>query len=277
VRCMNSALSAKMVIEMAHVGAIFALVVVPAIQYGGVMMDPRAMDPYGQALLAYLNGDTLASFVVRRDDGHADDLPVSVFFDGPDDFSEIDRMALSLCTGRVLDIGAGAGRHSLVLQERGVEVLAIDVCSQAIEVMRRRGVRECRCADLFEMEAEQFDTLLLMMHGVGMVEDLAGLDRFLDHAHSLVGPDGQILCHSLDVRFNDSPRHVAYREAIVSAGRYVGEIQMQFEYGGLVGPLFGWLHVDPETYRDHAAERGWAVEVVLQEDDGDYLARLTRS
>ena len=238
-------------------------------------MNPDAMAPYGHSLLDHLNGDTSARVVVRRDDGYRDDLPASEFFRSPSDFSPIEQEALMLCRGYVLDVGAGAGCHSLILQEQGTDVLAIDVSPQAIEVMSRRGVKECRLADIFQFEGGPFDTLLMMNHGLGMVEDLSGLDRFLDHARTILKPDGQIVCDSLDVRCTDAPRHVAYREANRRAGRYIGEIRMRFEYGGRIGPTFGWLHVDPETLADCATMHGWLCQVVHREESGDYLARLT--
>jgi len=237
-------------------------------------VNPEAMEPYGRSLLDFFNGDTLAQVVIRRDDGHADDLPASAFFREPSDFSPIEQAAMALCRGYVLDIGAGTGCHSLALQERGTRVLAIDVSPQALEILSKRGVEKCQHVDVFEFHGGPFDTLLLMMHGIGMVEDIAGLDRFLDHVHKLLKADGQILLDSLDVRCTDNPLHLAYQEANRQAGRYFGEIRLRFEYQGRKGPPFGWLHVDPDTLTDRAAKLGWSCQVVCQEDSGDYLAQL---
>ena len=238
-------------------------------------MNAEAMEPYGQALLDFFNGESLATIVAHRDDGLADDLPASVFFRAPSGFSPIEQAAMALCRGYVLDIGAGTGCHSLALQERGTRVLAIDVSPQAIEILSKRGVEECQQADVFEFHGGPFYTLLLMMHGIGMVEDLAGLDRFLNHAHNLLKPGGQFLFDSLDVRCTDNPRHLAYQEANRRAGRYFGQIRLRFEYQGQSGPHFGWLHVDPDTLVDHGERMGWSCRVVSREDNGDYLAQLT--
>ena len=238
-------------------------------------MNAEAMEPYGQALLDFFNGESLATIVAHRDDGLADDLPASVFFREPSGFSSIEQAALALCKGYVLDIGAGTGCHSLALQERGTRVLAIDVSPQAIEILSKRGVEQRQHADVFEFHEGPFDTLLMMMHGIGMVEDLAGLDRFLSHSHRLLKPDGQLLFDSLDVRCTDYPLHLAYQEANRRAGRYFGEIRLRFEYQGRMGPPFGWLHVDPGTLTDHAERMGWACRVVCRKDNGDYLAQLT--
>jgi 2-polyprenyl-3-methyl-5-hydroxy-6-metoxy-1,4-benzoquinol methylase len=180
------------------------------------------MSPYSSALLDFFNGDRLAKVIVHREDGLKSDMPMDVFFRPPSVFSSLERTALGLCRGEVLDVGAGGGCHSLALQERRIRVLAIDISPQAVEIMSKRGVRQVQCADVFELQASPFDTLLLMMHGLGMVGSLPGLDRFLSHAHHLIKPGGQILCDSLDVHTTTGPIHLAYQEANRRTGRYFG-------------------------------------------------------
>jgi cyclopropane fatty-acyl-phospholipid synthase-like methyltransferase len=184
--------------------------------------------------------------------------------------------ALGRCRGRVLDIGAGTGLHSVVLQSRGLMVTAIDISPQAVGIMSERGVGDVQCADILEFDGGPFDTLVMLGHGIGMVEDLAGLDRFLERARSLVPRDGQVLLHSLDVRRTKDPDHLDYQEAVRRAGRYIGEIRMQFVFEGETGPVCGWLHLDPETLKRHAESAGWTCNKVMEEESGDYLARLTR-
>jgi SAM-dependent methyltransferase len=238
-------------------------------------MDPAAMTPHGRALLAYADGDTAAAQIIRRDDGNEASIPVSLFFRTPDQFWPIERAALARCEGHVLDIGAGSGLHTLALEARGLSVTAIDISPEAVAVMRRRGVRDARVSDIYAFEDGPFDTLLMLGHGIGIAETLAGLDRFLTHAPRLTASDGRLLVTSLDVRRSDAPENVAYREANRRAERYAGEIRIQMEFAGTAGPYCGWLHVDAETLEDHARKAGWTCEVVHQEESGDYLARLT--
>ena len=238
-------------------------------------MDTEAMEPYGRSLIDFFNGDISAKVIVHRDDGLSEEMPTSIFFRKPSDFSPVEQKAIMLCRGYVLDVGAGAGCQSLTLQDRGIRVLAIDVSPQAIEIMSKRGVKEYKQVDVFEYHKESFDTLLMMGHGIGIVGDLSGLDRLLQHTHKLLKPDGQIVFDSLDVRCTDNPRHLAYQESNRQAGRYFGEFRMRFEYKGQTGPSFKWLHVDPETLTDHAQRTGWSCRVVCQEDDGNYLVQLT--
>jgi len=240
-------------------------------------VDSDAMAPYGQALLDYFNGDAKATVVVEREDGLRSDMPVGAFFREETKFSLIDQAALALCREHVLDVGAGAGCHSLVLQQRGHPVLAVDVSPAAVEIMRKRCVEHAVRADIFELRDGPFDTLPMMMHGIGMVETLSGLDRFLHNAHTLLSPRGQIVLDSLDVRETTDPGHLAYQQALRRAGRYVGEIRMRFEYQGQTGPTFGWLHVDPETLAQRARRANWRCRVVRRETNGDYLAQLEAS
>jgi SAM-dependent methyltransferase len=239
-------------------------------------MKSAPWKPHGAALLDYAQGETSAEVVVHGDDGDTEIVPVRVFFRGPADFSALEEAALDLCRGRVLDAGAGSGCHSLVLQEQGLAVCAIDIAPEAVEVMRRRGVQDARRADIFSFEAEPFDTILLMMNGIGVVGDLAGLDRFLAEVGRLLKPDGQILLDSYDPGWTQDPVEAGCPGTRVRPGRYPGEMRFQLEYNGVTGPPLEWLFVDAGTLADHAGRAGWSCEVLWQEEEGHYLARLTR-
>jgi SAM-dependent methyltransferase len=222
--------------------------------------------PHGLALRDFLAGDLDAEVIVRAEDGEEERTPARVFVRGPADFSALDEAALDLCRGRVLDVGAGAGCHSLVLQARGISVTALDVSPEAVDVMRRRGVRDVRCGDVFAFAGERFDTVLILMNGIGLVGTLVGLDRFLRGVSRLVSPGGQILLDS----FDPGPQ---------TPGRshgYAGEMRFQLEYRGVRGAYYHFVFLDFETLRRRAAPAGWCCESIWQEDEGHYLARLTR-
>jgi SAM-dependent methyltransferase len=239
-------------------------------------VNQRALAPFGAALQGYHTGDSEAVLVIRRDDGFEDPIPVEHFFRPPAEFSKIELHALELCWGRVLDIGAGSGLHSLYLQSAGLEVTALDIDPSAVRVMSDRGVRELRLIDFGEFVGGPYDSLLLLGHGIGMVEDLEGLDRFLSHIPTITSPDAQILVHSRDVRMTEGPSHLGYHERNRQLGRYAGEIRLQFEYQGVAGPFCGWLHVDPLTLEARARPAGWNSEVALEGKSGEYLAVLRR-
>lgn len=237
-------------------------------------MNDDAMAPFGRALLAFLDGDASAEVILEREDGMRVPLPAGYFFRPPDQLSAIERAALDACRGHVLDIGAGAGIHSLILQDRGVRVTALDLCPDAVAVMRRRGVRNVRHGNVAAFDGGPFGTLLLLGHGIGMVEDLPGLDAFLAHASRLAGVGGRILVHSMDVTRTAEPVHLNYQAALARDGRYVGATRIRFRFAGECGPLCGWLQVDPETLATRAVRAGWATRLLVEETSGDYLAEL---
>lgn len=230
-------------------------------------VDPAAWAPHGAALRAYMEGDREACLVVE-DDFQRELLPVSIFFRTPEAFFPYEVHALELCRGRVLDAGAGTGCTSLVLQERGYEVVAIDVVPEAVEIMRARGVRDARQADLFSLRDEQFDTVLLLMNGLGLAGTVAGLPLLLQHLHRLVAAGGQVLADSTDVRTTPPPRG--------PAGRYTGELQFRLEFAGRRGASFPQLYADPALVGRHARDTGWRSDVVFRGEHGSWLARLER-
>lgn len=239
-------------------------------------MNAEAMRPFGNALLAYADGDSAAELIIRRDDGVETPLPVKVFFRHPSQFTPIDCAAIDQCSGRVLDVGGGTGIHAVVAQQSGLVVTAIDVNPAAVDIMRRAGVKDVRCVDVFEFRDGPYDTILMLGHGIGMVETIDGLDRFLSHAHALVSDGGQILLDSLDVRATQDAANLAYHQANRQSGRYIGEVRMQFEFDGELGPYCGWLQIDDNTLRQHADAAGWRCQVVQRGAGGGYLARLTK-
>ena len=233
------------------------------------------MKPYGLALLDYYTGNLSATLISYRDDGWRDELPMRMFFRQPQEYN-LERTALDLCHGHVLDGGAGTGIHSVFLQERGLVACAIDVSPEAVQIMRDRGVLDVRQSDILSFNDDEFDTVIMMGHGIGVVEDIAGLSSFLKHAPRLLKPSGQILFTSLDVRVSNNPTHLEYQKRNLNSGRYFGEVRMQFEYGSIRGPLFGWLHIDAETFSNYASKAGWNCDVIQRQPDGNYLGRLTR-
>jgi SAM-dependent methyltransferase len=239
------------------------------------MINAAAMKPLGAAITDYYRGNREAAVSMCRDDGVVDMLAISTFFRESTAIL-LDKTALEHCRGRVLDVGAGVGIHSLYLQNNGFDVCAMDISPEACEVMQKRGVKQVYCASITDFTAGPFDTLLILGRSICMVENLAGVDDFLKDARRLVKRGGQILLNSLDVSKTSDPQHLAYQKANRQSGRYIGEIKLYLEYKGVKGPVTGLLHVDAATLAEHAAGAGWLCESLVQEKDGNYLARLTR-
>ncbi len=237
-----------------------------------------AFAPLGRALADWNAGDTGHPVVAHRDDGGRQSMPAATFFRGESDFSAIEQTALTLSGSRVLDAGAGAGCHSLALIADGRSVRAIDVVPEAVDVMRARGISDARAADLFDHHpTEPFDTVLMLMNGLGLVGALADLPRLFDALERLVAPSGSALVDSIDLRRSREPSVLAGVLSREVSGRYAGDVRFHLEYRGSRGAEYPWLFADPWTLERAAAARGWHASVVCEEDEGRYLARLIRS
>ena len=187
---------------------------------------------------------------------------------------EIERKALDIATGRTLDVGAGSGCHSLVLQEKGIDVTAIDISPLAVETMKDRGVQKVIEQDFFTLEGQQYDTILMLMNGIGIVGTLERLPEFFRHLDKILAPGGQVLCDSSDISyvFEDETGMIEIPNEMV----YYGEHSFQMQYKDTIGEPFDWLYIDADTLREQAAKSGYAVEVVAKGEHYDYLARITK-
>jgi SAM-dependent methyltransferase len=230
-------------------------------------------DPLGEALLAYQRGQKKAVIQVYSDIAIDDVIPVRYMFRVFDEMPAWEQIALRSCQGRVLDIGAGAGGHALWLEAQGHEVVAMDVSPGAVAAMQARGVKQPLHADIQGWQpGERFDTLLLMMNGIGLVGDLHGLHDFLVEARSWLHPGGQILLDSSDLRYLYEAEQVSLP---LPDGRYHGIVHYQMTFGAVQGESFAWLYLDCPKLTRQAAHAGWTCECIAQGPHHEYLARLT--
>lgn len=225
-------------------------------------------DLLGQALSDYYNYDRDHTLWVHDTLGPKVDMPVSVYFRPEKDMPELELEALRHCKGHVLDIGAGAGSHALVLQDRDIQVTALDISPLAADVMRLRGVDDVMNRDIFQLNDQRYDTLLLMMNGIGLCSNIQGLHRFLKYAKNLLAPGGQLLFDSSDVAY-------LYEDEVPATAHYYGEIRCRYEYKKQKTDWFSWLYVDRETLASVALQEGYTTEILFEDNDDQYLARLT--
>ncbi|MGA1984313.1 MAG: class I SAM-dependent methyltransferase [Acidobacteriaceae bacterium] len=234
---------------------------------------PQALNPYSQAMLDYWHGDSEATYSIRRDDGFSQEIRVAPSFD-TSHFNPLEQLAMSCSTGRILDTGAGVGRHTLFLQQSGRNVTALELEPELAAIMLERGVEKSFANNIFTLEGVQFDTILMLMNGFGLVGTLAGADAFFEHARHLVSPEGQILCDSLDVRRTTNPTHLALQQSNLRMGKPIGQMNFCIKYQGKCGEPFDWLHLDFGGLSDLARNHGWTAELLAQEENGHYLAKL---
>lgn len=239
------------------------------------MLSPDK-DPLGQAIIDYYyNGVEDAEITVLTDIADDDVIPAKLLFRDVDSMPELERIALDNCKGKTLDVGAGAGSHSLELQNRGLEVYTIDISPGAVKVMNDRGLKHVREIAFFDLpDTEKYDTLLLMMNGVGLVANLAGFKRFLKKADKLLNPGGQILFDTSDIEYlymeGDGSKWIDLNAT------YYGEVVYQMLYKNAICPKFGWLYLDILTLTDLARDNGFNVQLLFDDAHFNYLVRLTR-
>ncbi len=242
-------------------------------------MYSNPFDPLGVAITDYQSGKKSAKISVFSDFEIPSELTVDRFFREPDEFPPIESTALSLCKGRVLDIGAGAGCHVLALQEMGHDTVGMDISDAIVNVMVERGVKHSICADIFNLSADQiddlgrFDTILMMMNGIGVAGDIIKLSQFLGITKALLNPGGRMIFDSVDLRETCTDAEIRARE-LASERSYFGEVTYQFMYRGNKGPEFNWLFIDPDLLHQIADENGWVVAAIHTMDNGRYVAHL---
>lgn len=223
-----------------------------------------AYAPFGQALLAYWQGNESAALILEFKTGPKKLLPVSVFFRSHGDFFPTEN-AFEYCRGQILVVGAGTGVHALELEKRGYEVTAIDICPQAVHIMEERGLKDARQQDFLQFDGERFDTIIMLGHNIGMCETLKGIKGILRKCEKHLRPGGCLLVNSVkEPGSATSPSHKGYP----------GELEFRLSHEGNVGPWIRWLHVDFETLTFHALECGWSIVKLIGTEEGGFLARL---
>ena len=225
------------------------------------------MDVYGNALSDFHSGKEEESLFLNASYGGTEEMPVWYFFRSYDEMPEMEQMALSIADGDILDVGAGAGCHALVLQQMGKNVTAIDTSKKAVEIMKSDGLENAIEADYFKFNARKFDTILLLMNGIGMVGKLDRLKVFLNHAKTLLKPDGQLIFDTSDIKY-------LYEDGQLPSDHYYGEVSFQYEYQGRKGDWFDWVYIDEDTLADLAEECGWFLYYLHNDENGQYLARM---
>ncbi|MBF6607489.1 MAG: class I SAM-dependent methyltransferase [Flavobacterium sp.] len=227
-------------------------------------------DLIGQAIYDYYINEDPADLITETSISEADVMPVEYFFREFSAMPEIEQVALMNTYGKVLDVGCGAGSHALYLQNRNIEVVAIDISPLAIKTCALRGVKNAMVADIMQMEG-QFDTILLMMNGTGICGELENLTAFLAKLKSLLAPGGQILIDSSDIvyMYTDEQEFTRLPEK-----GYYGELTFYVKYKNQMAEPFPWLYTDFAMLEKHAHHAGLQAEVLLQGEHYDYLARL---
>ena len=230
-------------------------------------------DLMGRAIWDYFYQENPEDLQTETSISELDDLPVSYLFRNYKEMNALEQKALDLSFGKVLDVGAGAGSHSLYLQnDKKLEVIALDISPKSIEICKLRGIKNTICEDLLQYSEKDFDTILLLMNGTGIFQSLKNLDQYLQKLKNLISENGQILIDSTDILYmydQDDDGGV-----LVPATGYYGELDYYVHYKGESEKPMKWLYLDFNTLKNAAIANGFKIQKIKQLDDS-YLAKLT--
>ena len=231
-------------------------------------------DLFGQALLDFQKGKFTEDIITSTNISDDDSLPITYLFRTFKEMPKLEQKALKLAKGKILDVGCGAGSHSLYFQEKGFQVKSIDVSKGAIEVCK---LRDLKCVEVKNIldETETFDTILLLMNGTGIFQELSQVSKYLTHLKSLLNPNGQILIDSSDIKYMYEDEDGGFW--IDAHANYYGELDYYVSYKGKKEVPMKWLYLDFDTLKSACETLGLQCELILEGDHFDYLAKLSLS
>ncbi|WP_374174116.1 class I SAM-dependent methyltransferase [Flavobacterium tructae] len=232
-------------------------------------------DLFGKAMYDFQTNNSPENIITETSISEEDEMSVDYLFRSYNEMPKLEQKALQLASGKILDVGCGAGSHSLSLQnDRNLELVSIDISKNAIETCKLRGVKNAIVKNILDFEGEKFDTIILLMNGVGIFGKLENCNKYLSKLKSLLNPDGQILLDSSDIiyMFDEDEDGGKW---IPSDNDYYGELVFNISYKGEKEEPFDWLYLDYNTLQNAATANGLKCELILEGDHYDYLAKLS--
>lgn len=232
-------------------------------------------DLFGKAIFDFHTKNSPEDISTETSISEEDEMSVEYLFRSYNEMPEIEKKALQLAKGKILDVGCGAGSHALSLQnERSLDVTVVDISEKAIETCLLRGIKNAKVENILDFEGEKFDTILLLMNGTGIFGKLKSCNQYLNKLKSLLNPGGQILIDSSDIiyMFDEDEDGGKW---IPSENDYYGELVFNISYKGEKEEPFDWLYLDYNTLQNAAIANGLHCELILEGEHYDYLARLS--
>jgi SAM-dependent methyltransferase len=231
-------------------------------------------DLFGKAILDFQTNSSPENIITSTSISEEDEMEVAYLFRSFVEMPAIEQKAIQLANGKTLDIGCGAGSHSLYLQnERNINVHSIDISKNAIQACLLRGLKNVQAIDVLDLENEKYDTILLLMNGTGIFETLEKSTIYLQKLKSLLNPNGQILIDSSDIiyMFDEDEDGGKW----IPSDNYYGELTFSLQYKKEKEVDFPWLYMDYNTLQNAAIANGLQCQLVLEGNHFDYLAQLT--
>ena len=233
-------------------------------------LNSSSKDIFGLAVENFYLEKDQTPIIVHHEDFYDDEIPVHYLFRTYNEMPEIEQKAIDLCKGKVLDVGCCAGSHSLELKARGHEILPIDISEKSIEICQKRGLHEAKSIDFFNLEEGKFDTILLLMNGIGIAGTLNNLPLFFQKLKSLMHQNSQVLLDSSDLIF-------IYESENFENDAYYGEMTYSISYKKHLSDPFPWLYLDFNLLKARAEQEGLQCSLIHEDKHYGFLAQLRLS
>jgi SAM-dependent methyltransferase len=240
-----------------------------------------SQDAYGQQLLAQYHSKQTTVEIIERDDGYIDTgSNPGLYFSEYRKWSPLEKRAIKLARGKVLDVGCGAGRHALYLQAKNFDVVGIDNSPGAIRVCKLRGLKKAlvrSISDVDKFKPASFDTIIMMGNNFGLFRSKESARLILKKFARITAPDARIIAVTFDPYKTNNLHHLSYLRANRRRGRLGGQIRMRVRYGKAVGEWFDYLFVSPEEMRDILSDTDWHIEELLNAEEANYVAVIQKN
>jgi SAM-dependent methyltransferase len=238
-------------------------------------------DAYGRGMWAFLNGSGESFEIVERDDGYITAAPsTSGYFAAFRHWPERQRQAIRFRRGdTALDVGCGAGRVALYLQERGYRVTGIDNSPLAVRTARKRGVKDVRVLPfqaITRLPGDRFDTIVMFGNNFGLFGSATKAKRLFRELRRITTAHAVVLAESLDPYATEEPVHLRYHRSNKRRGRMSGQIRIRIRYHECVGPWFNYLLVSPQEMEQVLEGSGWKAERFVKDAGPAYVAVITK-
>jgi len=236
-------------------------------------------DAYGQEIWAYYKGRE--SFeIIERDDGYisASTLP-KLYFSEHEEWPLHEKGAMEFVKGRVLDVGCGAGRHSLYLQKKGFDVLGIDNSPLTIKVCKLRGLKKAKVMSIEDVnfKPNSFDTIIMMGNNFGLFGSFKKARRLLKRFHKMTSENALIIAETRDPYKTDNPAHLEYHKFNKKRGRMSGQLRIRVRFGKYVTKWFDYLIVSKEEMEEILRGTGWKVKKFIDSEGSQYIAIIEKA
>jgi SAM-dependent methyltransferase len=221
-------------------------------------------DAFGQALFAQYN-KRKSYEIIEREDGYVDCTPCEFYFTEYSEWPSIEKEALDYVSGRVLDIGCGAGRHALYLQGKGFDITGIDISPLAIQVCKLRGLKKAMVMSIDEtdFESNSFDTIIMMGNNFGLFGDFDKAHRLLNRFYDFTSDDALLIAQSSDPYQTENPEHLEYHEYNRKRGRLPGQIRFRIRFRKYATSYYDYLLVSQDEMKDIVNGTGWSIKSII--------------